>query len=114
MKNKMLTLALAALLVAGTAIPSMAKSIGEGDQGKHTYSLSGKYSGEYGLKKTFDDDTYGFSWIDTDNNSISEWSAVTIGDTSYPEKYGYGYAQASQRSQPGDQIVSEDHGIGQR
>lgn len=108
MKSKMLSLALAALLVAGTAIPSMAISISS--NGENTRSISG---GEVGVKKDFGgENTYGFSWIDTDDNSISEWTRVQIGDSTFPKEYGYGYAQSDEKHYPGDVTVSEHHGFG--
>ncbi|MBN1069563.1 hypothetical protein DVW02_16525 [Clostridium botulinum] len=113
MKNKILSLALAASLVAGIAIPSMAISISY--NGEKSASISSPGTGEVGVKRSHDDDdqfTYGFSWINTDDNDLSVWTRVKIGSATFDKEYGYGYAQADQETYPGAQTVSELHGGG--
>lgn len=113
MKSKILSLALAASLVAGIAIPSMAITINY--NGEKTADITSPGSGEVGVKRSYDDGddgTYGFSWIDTDDNDLSVYTRVKIGSATFPKEYGYGYAQADQQSYPGKQDVSEIHGGG--
>lgn len=105
---------IATIGIVGTlAVPTLALT--QSGNGQATETLyNSKFGGNYtiGVSRSFGgENTYGYSWIDTVDNSKNIYTRVKIGGALYPKAYGKGYAQSSQVKHYGSYPVVEIHGL---